>query len=178
MTDADGLIKLGKSGALGHLLEAAEVLVPEVVYGEAVTVGKREMHEDAYELEKALREGGAKVLPQAEPGEPPIEEERAEALLEGAPALGAGERAALRVLLAREADAVLTEDRVFANLLVREGLTALLPTAAIVLLARRGRMSGEEAAGALERVEGVVRRNAYEAAMEDLRRMSGKEAAR
>jgi hypothetical protein len=175
--DADGLIKLGKSGALGHLLGAAEVLVPEAVYAEAVTDGKREMHEDAYELETALRDGGAKVVPQAEPGDPPMEE-RAEALLEGAPSLGAGERAALRVLLAREAGAVLTDDRVFANLLVREGMTALLPTAAIVLLAERGRMSAGEAAGALERIEGIVRRDAYEAAMEDLRRMSGTEEER
>lgn len=174
MADADGLIKLGKSGVLAHLLEAADVLVPEAVYREAVTDGKREMHEDAYELERALRGGGAKVLPQAELGEPPIEE-RAGALLEGASSLGAGERAALRVLLAREADAVLTDDRVFANLLAREGLTALLPTAAIVLLARRGRMSAGEAAGALERIEGLVRRDAHEAAMEDLRRVSGKE---
>ncbi len=173
MADADGLIKLGKSGALGYLLEAAEVLVPEAVYREAVTEGKREMHEDAYELERDLREGGAKVLPRAEPLEPPMEE-RAGALVEGTSSLGAGERAALRVLLAREADAALTDDRVFANLLVREGLTALLPTAAIVLLARRGRMSTREAAGALEKIEGIVRRGTYEAAMEDLREMSRK----
>jgi hypothetical protein len=175
VADADGLIKLGKSGALRHLLEAAEVLVPEAVYGEAVTAGKKEMHEDAYELEKTLREGGARVVAQTKSGEPQAGEERAEALLEGAPSLGAGERAALRVLLAREADAVLTDDRVFANLLVQEGLTALLPTTTIVLLAQRGRMSAGEAAGALERIEGIVRRDVYEAAMEDLRRMSGKE---
>lgn len=54
MADADGLIKLGKSGALGVLLSAVEVLVPEAVYREAVTEGKKEMHEDAFELEEAL----------------------------------------------------------------------------------------------------------------------------
>lgn len=156
------------------MLEAAEVLVPDAVYREAVTDGKREMHEDAYELERALREGAAKVLPRAEPGELPMEKERVQALLEGASSLGAGERAALRVLLARDADAVLTDDRVFANLLVREGLTALLPTATIVSLARRGRMSTAEAAGAVEKIKDIVRRSTYEAAMEALREMSGK----
>jgi hypothetical protein len=54
----------------------------------------------------------------------------------------------------------------------------LLPTAAIVLLAESGRMSAREAVGALRKIEGLVRRDVYEAAKEDLERMSGKEGDR
>ena len=62
VADADGLIMLGKSGALGHLLSAAEIVVPRSVYREAVEAGKKEMYEDAFELEKVLGEGGAERL--------------------------------------------------------------------------------------------------------------------
>jgi hypothetical protein len=41
-----------------------------------------------------------------------------------------------------------------------------------------GRMSAGEAVGALRKIEGLVRRDVYEAAMEDLERMSGKEGER
>lgn len=175
VADADGLIKLGRSGALGRLLLAAEVLVPEPVYEEAVVAGKRGLHEDALELEKALRGGVAEVVPEPSADE---RDERAEALLEEAPSLGAGERAALRLFFARRAEAVLTDDRAFANLLLREGLTVLVPTAAIVLLAEGGKMSAGEALGALRKIEGLVRRDVYEAAMEELGRMIGKEGER
>jgi hypothetical protein len=48
---------------------------------------------------------------------------------------------------------------------------ALVPAAAIVLLAEGGAVSVEEAVEALGRIEGSVRREVYEAAMEELSRM-------
>jgi predicted nucleic acid-binding protein len=161
VVDADGLIKLGKSGALAALLSVAEVLVPEAVYEEAVVAGRREMYEDAFELERVLREGETQVI-QA------VENERAERVLEDATALGPGERAALRVAYESGADAVLTDDRALLGVLARAGMRALVPAAVIVLLAGRGAVSVEEAWRALGRIEGFIRREVYEAAMEDL----------
>jgi predicted nucleic acid-binding protein len=161
VADADGLIKLGKSGALGRLLSAAEIVVPKSVYGEAVEAGKKEMYEDAFELEKVLGEGGAEVFEDQQ-------EEQAEKLLEGVTSLGAGERAALHVLFAREADAVLTDDRAFLNVLGRAGIRTLTPAAAIVSLFESGRLSRMEAIEALGSIEGLLREEVYEAAMEEL----------
>jgi hypothetical protein len=161
VADADGLIKLGKSGALAALLSVAEVLVPEAVYEESVVTGKREMYDDAFELEWELREGGAKVI-QA------IENEQAERLLAGAPSLGPGERAALRVAYESGADAILTDDRAFLGFLAGAGMGALVPAAAIILLVERGAVSVEGAVEALGRIEGSIRSEVYEAAMEDL----------
>ncbi len=158
VVDADGLIKLGKSGTLAVLLSTAEVLVPEAVYEEAVISGKREMYEDAFELERVLREGGAEV----------VKEEPAEKLLEDTPSLGAGERAALRVMYAREAEAILTDDRAFLNVLEEVGITTVVPVAVIVGLAEGAKISAEEAIEALGRIRGSVRREVYEAAMEEL----------
>ncbi len=161
VADADGLIKLGKSGALATLLSVAEVLVPEAVYQESVVTGKREMYDDAFKLERELREGGAKVIQV-------VENEQAERLLEDAPALGPGERAALRLTYESEADAILTDDRAFLGFLAGAGIRALVPAAAIVLLVERGAVSVEGAVEALRRIEGSIRSEVYEAAMEDL----------
>jgi predicted nucleic acid-binding protein len=161
VADADGLIKLGKSGALVHLLSAAQIVVPRSVYQEAVEAGKKEMYEDAFELEKVLGEGGAGVVEDQQ-------DERAEKLLKDVTSLGAGERAALHVLFAREADAVLTDDRAFLNVLGRAGIRTLTPAAAIVSLFASGRLSRMEAIEALGSIEGLLREEVYEAAMEEL----------
>jgi predicted nucleic acid-binding protein len=161
VADTDGLIKLGKSGVLGGLLSAAEVLVPETVYAEAVIAGKREMYEDAFELEKVLGEGGAEVVGEKE-------DERAEKILEGTASLGAGERGALGVLFAREADAVLTDDGAFLNVLERAGIRTLVPAAAIVSLLEYGGVSRTEAIEALGKIEGLLRQEVYEAAIEEV----------
>ncbi len=161
VADADGLIKLGRSGALAALLSEAEVLVPEAVYEETVVVGKKEMYEDAFELERALGEGEAKIVPTLEDG-------RAAKILEGVTSLGAGERAALHATFASGADAVLTDDRAFLGVLTRAGIAALVPAAAIVSLADAGSMSLEEAVAALGRIEDSMRREVYETAVQEL----------
>lgn len=164
VADADGLIKLGKSGVLSALLSATQVVVPQAVWDEAVAEGKRGMYEDAQLLERELTEGSAEVVEQK-----PSEE--AEALLTGsAAALGAGESAALGVFFARGADAILTDDRAFLGLLASSEppIPALVPAAAIVSLAEADRLSLEEAREALSKLEGSVRKSVLEAALEEL----------
>lgn len=161
VADADGLIKLGKSGALGALISAAEVVVPRTVYREAVEAGKKEMYEDAFELEKVLGGGGAELVEDQR-------DERAHRLLGGVTSLGVGERAVLHVLFAREADAVLTDDRAFLNLLGRARIKTLTPAAAIVSLFESDRLPRAEAIKALGRIEELLRHEVYEAAMEGL----------
>jgi hypothetical protein len=125
------------------------------------------MYDDAFELERELREGGAKVIEV-------VDNEQAERLLEDAPALGPGERAALRVAYEGEADAILTDDRAFLGFLAGAGMRALVPAAAIILLAERGAVPVGKAEQALGRIEGSIRSEVYEAAMEDLAGMREK----
>jgi len=167
VVDADGLIKLGKSGALPALLGAARLLVPKAVWEEAVEEGKRRMYEDARDLEVALTEGGAEVV-SFEIGEEAVR------LLEGSAAsFGAGEREALAVNFAAEADAVLTDDSAFLGLLAGADppVPALVPAAAIAALAEGCRMTIDEARETLAAIEPFIRRDAYAAAMEDLETM-------
>ena len=167
VVDADGLIKLGKSGALPALLGAARLLVPRMVWEESVEEGKRRMYEDAHELEAALSEGGAEVV-SYEVGE------EAEQLLEGSAAsFGAGEREALAAFYVVGADAVLTDDRAFLGLLAGADppVPALVPAAAIVALAEGGWMTVEEAREALGKLKPSIRGDVHAAAMEDLETM-------
>jgi hypothetical protein len=122
------------------------------------------MYDDAFELERRLRKGSAKVIQ-------PVENEQAERLLAGAPSLGPGERAALHLAYESEADAILTDDRAFLGFLAGAGMGALVPAAAIILLVERGALSAEGAMEALGRIEGSIRSEVYEAAMEDLAAM-------
>lgn len=72
------------------------------------------------------------------------------------------------MVYAREAEAILTDDRAFLNFLGEAGIRTVVPVAAIVLLAEGGKPSAGEAAEALGRIRGTVRREVYEAAMEEL----------
>lgn len=165
VVDADGLTKLGKSGALPLLLGAARLLVPKAVWEESVEEGKRRMYEDAHELEAALVDGGAEVV-SYEAGE------EVEGLLGGgsAASFGAGERAALAVFYAVGADAVLTDDRAFLRLLADADppVPALVPAAAIVALAEGDWMTVDEARDALDKLKPSIWGDVHAAAVEDL----------
>lgn len=166
--DADGLIKLGKSGILGALIGNHKILVPEAVYEEAVVRGKRELYEDAFELERLLEDEQVPIVRSRR-------ESQADRLLEGVTALGAGERAALHLYVAEGADAVLSDDRVFLNFLGRNAVPFLTPANVIVGLVRARQFSCEEALEALEKLRGYVRAGVYERAkaeLEDLRKES------
>lgn len=167
VTDADGLIKLGKSGALPALLSAARVLVPRAVWEEAVGEGKRRMYEDAHVLERTLGAGGAGIAKHDE-HEP---SEEAEVLLRSSgAALGTGERVALAVFFVCGADAILTDDRAFLGLLAGADppVPALVPAAAIVSLVEADRLSREGAREALGKLEGSVRKSVLTAALGEI----------
>jgi len=167
VVNADGLIKMGKSGVLSPLLGAARLLVPRAVWEESVEEGKRRMYGDAHELEAALAEGGAEVVSYGAG-------EGVERLLGGSAAsFGAGERAALAVFYAVGADALLTDDRAFLRLL--EGadppVPALVPAAAIIALTEGDWMTVDEARDALGKLKPSIRGDAHAAAIEDLESM-------
>lgn len=139
--------------------------MPQTVWGEAIEEGKRRMYEDAQVLEGTLVAGGAEVV------EHRPREEADELLGRASASFGAGERAALAAFYAHEADALLTDDQAFVGLLrgAEPPLPALLPTAAIVALAEAGDMAVVDAREALGKIEPLLRGEAYEAAMEELK---------
>ena len=167
VVDADGLIKLGKAGLLRALVGSHEVLVPETVYEEAVVRGKRELYEDAFELERLLEDEGVPIV-RSDP------EPQADRLLEGVTSLGAGERSTLRLYFAEGADAILSDDRVFLNFLSRNSVPFGTPVNVVVGLAKSGRVSRKEGLEALEKMSGFVRADVYERAKAELEELRKK----
>lgn len=167
VVDADGLIKMGKSGLLGALVGSHEVLVPETVYEEAVVRGKRELYEDAFELERLLEDEGVPIV-RSDP------EPQADRLLEGVTSLGAGERSTLRLYFAEGADAILSDARVFLNFLSRHSVPFGTPVNVVVGLAKSGWVSRKEGLEALEKMRGFVRADVYERAKAELEELRKK----
>lgn len=164
VVDADGLIKLGKAMVLGALVKSHEVLVPEAVYEEAVVRGKRELYEDAFELERLLGNEKVSIIrPSLEP--------QADRILEGITSLGEGERSTLHLYFAEQADAVLSDDRVFLNFLGRNSIPFVAPVNVVVALTGSGRLSFEEGSKALERLSVYVRSEVIERARIELENM-------
>ena len=157
--DSDGLIKLGKSGALPALLVATRVLVPLAVWEEAVEEGKRGMYEDAYVLERVLtaEPGGAEVV-------------NVEHTFDVGVSFGAGEAAAFAAFRQYGADAVLTDDQAFLGFLAgsKPPVPAVVPTAAVVGLAESGHFTLSEARTALGKLESSVREDAFRVAVGEL----------
>lgn len=145
VVDADGLIKLGKAGVLALLLEEREVFVPGAVYEEAVTRGKRELYEDAFELEAALG------------GKAGIFERKDVSGEEGAPPLGPGELDTLRLYREEAADAVLSDDRVFLRYLDGASVPYLTQAGVVVGLVESGRFDAGEGLAALDRLGPHIR---------------------
>ncbi len=147
------------------LVEKHEVLVPQAVYEEAVTKGKQELYEDAFELEATLGGGRAWIFetePEREPG----------SAME-ASALGPGERDALRLYRAEAADAILSDDRVFLRFLDESSVPYLTPAGVVVGLVESGRLDPVEGLAALERLREYVRDSVYREAKKELERRKG-----
>lgn len=151
--DSDGLIKLGKSGILKILCEAHSCMIPEEVFKETIAQGKSELYEDALKLEEEIK-GRMGIY---KPTESPI----ADKIAEGK-SLGRGEKEVLRLFFDKEADAIISDDRSFLNLLEDEGIAFFNPANAIVELTKRGRIKREEGLNALARIKELIRKYVYE----------------
>ncbi len=150
---------------MAPLVEGHEVLVPGAVYEEAVTRGKRELYEDAFELEAALSGGRARIL----------EEERDAGCVRmgGGPSLGPGELDALRLYHEEGADAVLSDDRVFLRFLDEGSIPYLTPAGVVVGLVGSGRLDPDEGLAALGRLREHVREEVYRRGREEIEGLKG-----
>jgi hypothetical protein len=157
--DSDGLIKLAKAGLLQVVLAAWDCLVPRAVYVESIERGMRLAHPDAAEIHALLRPGSIR---------PRARHPRATAILRGKPGLGPGECEALHLYVASEADALVTDDAAFLDVLTEADIPALPPALAILVLQEQGHLNARDAVAGLERLRPFIRPEVYRAARTDL----------
>ena len=152
--DSDGLIKLNRAGVLGRVIQSFVCLVPQSVYDEVVIEGKARRYPDAEVIEVAL-DGGAEVVPHAGRREPNL-------------GLGAGEISILSLLPQMPEAIIISDDRRFLTILSAEQVPFLTPVDLLVVMAKQGFLTEDEAREALERLRPSIRTKAYLEAQTDL----------
>jgi hypothetical protein len=145
--DSDGLIKLNRAGVLEVVMKSFACLVPRAVYEEVVIVGSEHKYADAEAIGETLRDR-ARIPAHTET-------ERAEL------GLGKGE-AAILAQVGQFADAVVvSDDRRFLTVLSVEEIAFLTPADLLVLMAKRGYLTTDDAVRAVERLRPLIRTQAY-----------------
>ncbi len=101
-----------KGGFLGEVAGEYLCLLPDEVFHETIVAARQTHAEEAKALEALIQAG--KLLRRA-----PTRSDRAERILAMFQSLGSGQRGALRLFLKEKAHFIVTDDRAFLNVLVR-----------------------------------------------------------
>ena len=152
--DADALIKLNFGAVLDRVVATFPCVVPQAVYAEVVIEGMARDYPDAKAIGDVLASGAGIA--------PDVRERRYD------PTLGAGELAILNPLPTMEDATVVSDDRQFCGHLTRERIPFLSPVNLVVVLAKEGVLTGEEANQALDRLRPATRDSAYWQARNDI----------
>jgi len=159
--DSDGLLKVYKAGFLDVVTAEYACLLPEEVFRETVVAARRAHPDEAEAFEGLVRTGRLRRRPGARSA-------RAERILGLSQTLGPGERGALRLYLRERADSIITDDRAFLNVLIRNRIPFLTPSELLIRLRIVGRLAHEEAHTSAERLRPYIRREVYQDLIERL----------
>lgn len=154
--DADGMIKLYRSGILAEVTQVFSCVITSTVLDEVVTKGKARLHQDAEAIGTIISDSvelvATKEYQELELG------------------LGAGESSILD-LLDREQDVlVVSDDRRFLSVLSARNIPYLTPANMVLVLAKRSILTEAEAEEALELLRPLIRTAAYWETREELRK--------
>jgi hypothetical protein len=160
--DTDALIKLFRAGVLEQVARAFNCIIPESVYQEAVIRGKARFYPDAEAIERIVM-ASVTVEPTSVMGIPEL-------------GIGAGETGVLALAnQQQEKFATVSDDHRFLAILASQGIEFLTPTALIISMARQGILTLREAREALIRLQPLVRKDAYDQAMQELSKGEAKQ---
>jgi predicted nucleic acid-binding protein len=157
--DTDGLIKTQKAGVLTLLAHHATLLIGPEVFREAVTAGKARGYPDAIALEPL-------IAPYVQPQFAPQPQDLAP--FRPLPPFGPGELEALALAVREQADAILSDDRGFLQVLAAHHIPFLTPAAVVVALCEWGLLPVQSAIEALDALRPLIRGEQYRAAHADL----------
>jgi len=159
--DADGLIKLGKTGLLPFLARSYNCIITDQVFKEAIEKGKKYFYEDAFVLENYTSQGIVKVATTKT-------NSKAKKILQNIQSLGEGEKSTLHLFYNQSALAIVSDDTTFLNLLDRYDISYLTPASLILRFVKLKKISKKEGLIALENLRPYIRSSIYELTKKEL----------
>jgi len=154
--DSDALIKLTKAGCLGKILGTIDCFISNEVYEETVIDGMKRFYEDAFQIDRLVREGKLKI-------EETRNNEMAQNILEGSK-LGKGENSTLHLFFNMNASAIISDDKAFLNILHQNNIPFIIPTDLIVRLYELKILTMAEFMKALDTIKPYVSKHNYDRA--------------
>ncbi len=151
--DTDAMIKITKSSLKDLVASNFALAIPEAVRVECVDQGKAGGYPDALRIDENIREGRISVRRSRPRG-------RSERTV-GDLRLTGGEADVLRLQAGGSVDVVVSDDRRFLQMLEALGIPFATPSALIVALVRRRRLSKAQALSGLEKLSGMISEEEY-----------------
>ncbi len=149
--DADGLIKLAKSGLLPDIAVRSRLLIPEEVFQEVVVEGKRRFHEDAFTIEGFIQQKIVHISKTAVVAE------------EG---LSRGEAAVFRLWKKTKNSMIVSDDRRFLSALGTANVPFIVPARLIAVFVRQGVISKPKGREGLIRIRSIIREDVYQKSLD------------
>ncbi len=158
--DSDGIIKLTKAGSLGKIVENFECFITYEVYEETIIKGKEGLYDDAFLLDKFVNKGKLKIKGTEA-------SDSAQSILSNS-SVGQGESSTLYLFFNINAKAIISDDRVFLNLLQRNNVRFIIPADLIVRLYELKILTKRESIEALTKIKSLTNKNNYDKAIKTL----------
>jgi len=146
--DSDGLIKLTKAGIHEKVVEYFICSITKEVYDETVVKGMERFYDDAFQIDGLIKKGKIMVKN--------IENsEKATNILKGS-SLGRGETSSLHLYFNLNAEAIISDDRVFLSVLQQNNVAFITPADLIVRSFELRILSKDESLNALDMIEPYI----------------------
>jgi predicted nucleic acid-binding protein len=151
--DSDSLIKLTKVGAKETVSRYIDIYIPKKVVQESVTIPKKEGFLDAFIIEENLRKGLLTIVEAKK-------EEIVERMIDKLRIKG-GEADTIRLYRKEQFDAISSDDSKFLDLLESLNIPYVTPTAILVYLFRKNKISKKEVKKYLDKLKDMVSSDEY-----------------
>ena len=151
--DSDALIKVSKAEFLDKIAENFNVSITEEVYNETVKEGKKGFYQDAEKIGDFVDEGKIKI----------IKEECKKELKQS---FGKGEKSTYNAY--KRGTVIITDDLKFASYIKRENIKSLSSAHLIYVLAKKKKLSRDNALYCLEKLKPYIRKEVYKLVKKDV----------
>lgn len=147
--DADSLIKLTKISIINKICQSFHCSITKEVYAEVVTQGKERLHQDAFKIEKLVKNRSIK-LNKTKPKKMEIRK-----------TLDEGEKSIYLLYKSSKNTMLVSDDNTFLNFLKEEGEKFTTPTRLITLLKSLNIINSKQALVYLNKMKPYIKPETY-----------------